>query len=221
MKCLTLLLVFTLTVSGHIRFYQIEKNTVNGGIITYKNFGINATDVSDYFVGTNGQYTPIYSVNNTVVVSGTGPIIPPGGTWTVDYTPWSTQSSNDLYEFYGINRKFSQSSDITLRKNFGYVSSENIVDFIQYCDVRTTKRCTDYGEYWRASSLDIWNSYEFDNRHVKYSQFPVVMKFTGTVNEHGSNYWSVSTTSSKSCNEVDSQILDLIIRLLKFKTLAE
>lgn len=210
------ILFLALTVSAQVRFYKIQKTSLNGAIITYKNFGTNDTDVSNYFIGSNNKYTPIYSnSDNTIKISGTGPIIPPGETWTIDYTPWVNNVGNPE----GYDR-LSPSTDISLRKNFGYISSENIIDFVQYCDATQKTPCVDFGEHWRAASIGFWDSYNVEDRHINYVGTPVVMSFKGDSNDRGRRFWSTTSNPVSNnilCQNIETQIVDLLIKILDLK----
>ncbi len=206
-----LILMITL-VSANIRISQIEKSTST--TITYKNFGPNETDVSGYYVGTNNQYTPIYSYpNNTLVVDGVGPLIPPGEIWTIDYTPWISQDDGSSY--YGIKRRFTSNSDVVLRKNFGYIDPANIVDFMEYCDDQYS--CIDAGEYWRAATIGRWNSFEIEDRYVTYSGLSI-LTFNGGAEDYGRQFWtSESLSKNVPCSDINSELLDLINRISALK----
>ena len=178
--------------SAQIRIYSIERvSASNGAVITFKNFGDEDINVTEYNIGTYRRHIPIHSTeNNSLEAGGVGPIIPPNETWSIDYTPWARQGSGG---------KLSQSSDISLWINNGYLDINNMIDFLQYCNTFRGTTCPDYGEYTIAAYLGLWNNNSVIDRHVSYIGPIGTLTFNGNVNDRGRQYWSsVSATSVTS-----------------------
>lgn len=175
--------------SSTVRIYKIEKSSgSNGAVVTYKNYGSESVDVSGYYVGSDNRHIPIHSTeNNSLYVRGVGPVIPPGMTWTIDYTPWASQGSS--------GGKLSQSSDIALWSSNNYYYSENLVDFVQYCNVGSSASvtCPNFGEWISASLAGKWSG-----GHVRVTGYPVTLVFVGQGENRGPSFWSLPGSPTPS-----------------------
>jgi hypothetical protein len=188
-KLLLLLLLITLS-TAQLRIYQVEKpGSGNGVVVTFKNFGSSPVDASGYYVGSDNQRIPIHSTeNNSREVRGVGPVVPAGGTWTVDYSPWASQTPS--------SGKFSQSADVSLWQ--ARSPDQTLLDFMQYCNMNQGTTCPDYGSYGRADLSGVWDRTTVSDRHVTYfGGFPT-FRFLGGVNDRGRRFWTSDESATLS-----------------------
>ena len=175
--------LMTTMAAANVRIYTIVLNNgTNGATVTYKNVGTDSVDVSEYWVESNEKYVPI---GFGLVVAGTGPVIPPGGTWTIDYTAWATQGAE----------KFGPSSDLSLYENSqvrGWGFWDNLVDFVQWCyggpyDNVVSNRCDDAYLASFARNKGLWSS--GSNTHLVYTGNQRYLVNWGGAGEYGLNFW--------------------------------
>jgi len=181
---ITVLLIALST--AQLRIYQVERpGPGDGVVVTYKNFGSSSVDASSYYVGSDNQRIPIHSTeNNSREVSGVGPVVPAGGTWTIDYRPWASQTSG----------KFTQSSDVSLWASRN--PDQNLLDFMQYCNTNQGTTCPDFGSYGRADFTAVWDRTSVYERHVTYvGGFPT-FRFLGGANDRGTRFWTSDPTGT-------------------------
>lgn len=200
MNIILLLTIAVVCVTGQVRIVRVELNDPPGAIITFKNFGNTPVDVSGYRVGSSSRRIPINSTpNNSFETSGIGPIMPAGGEWSVDYTPWALQSTS--------TGKLSQSADVSLWRTNVYSEPGNLIDFMQYCNVGNTgtTTCPDFGDYNIATFIGIWGIASIssipssaENSHVLYMNTPVVLTYTGDGITRGRSTWTSSSSPISS-----------------------
>lgn len=190
---LLLLSLLVIAVSANVRILHVVLNQEagNGAYVTYKNFGTDPVDVSGYWIGTADRHTRILATSpgniNSIQLGGDYPVLPAGGTLTVDYTNWASVGSDE---------KLSDSSDLALWKNnqfYGWGSWLNMVDFVQWCHLPALGvnpgSCPDFGETDRAQWANLWNGPSSTRSHVGYITGHHALSFVGGAEDRGVNFW--------------------------------